>query len=120
MTATIAYAAGPVDQQVSTDASLVNGIAEVHQQFGLHQTALNLLKFSTWLEPNNLTTLRLLAHSQFMVGVFKASLATLTKIETHDEAAGLTEYETLMKASALAFCGDSAQAQTILGISTQP
>ena len=108
-----------IDPHSAQDSTLINGLAEVHQQFGLHQSAIKLLNLSKWIEPDNLTTLRLLAHSQFMAGIFKAALGTLAKIESHHDAEGLTEYETLMKANALAFCGDNQSALDLLGIAPQ-
>jgi len=104
----------PEDPHADQDVELLNGLAEVHQKFGLHETALRYLALSQWIVPDSVLTLQLTAQSQFKIGKYKQAINTLEKLKSVNGGSALTEYELLLQVSALALTGDSEKANGIL------
>lgn len=96
------------------DARLLNNLAGIHQQFGMHSTALNLLQLSIWIAPDAPETLRLMAKSYFRTSQFPETLTTLRQLQSLIGPSQLTENETLMQISVLALLGEAGEARELL------
>lgn len=112
MTPDLVGSVAPASSKDKGDTQLLKNLAEVHQKFGIHGTAIDLLGLSLWIDKDDNEALVLLARSLFRCQDFSQTLRCLQRIE--DIGGTLSETQEMMRVSALALNGQTEDANRLL------